>query len=148
MINSLFSFLRVSVCNRCPNAYASKSFFKERGLLLFVAILGFGPAVFLSASALAEGASTPYPLTICVVSGDPLGEMESPVIHQEQGEEVRFCCKDCVGEFQKDPQKYLGRLHQAKEKQGVSTQKKEGKQEGKASPTSTPSLPVSTQKAS
>jgi len=52
-----------------------------------------------------------YPLSTCVVSGDKLGQMEPPTILQYQGREVRFCCKDCVKDFQKNPEKYMKRLH-------------------------------------
>ena len=54
-----------------------------------------------------------YPLSVCVVSGDKLGVMGSSSIIQYQGTEVRFCCKDCVKDFEKDPTKYLKRLHEA-----------------------------------
>ena len=63
-----------------------------------------------------EPATSPkdtYPLSQCVVSGDKLGQMEPPTIIDYQGTEVRFCCKDCVKDFQKDPEKYMKRLHEA-----------------------------------
>lgn len=59
-------------------------------------------------------AKAEYPLTTCVVSGDELkaGSMGEPVdyIHKEAGKPdrlVRFCCKDCVKDFKKNPAKYL-----------------------------------------
>ncbi len=52
----------------------------------------------------------PYPLTTCVVSGDKLGAMGKPVIFNEQGTEVRFCCHECVASFKQDPAKYLAKL--------------------------------------
>jgi hypothetical protein len=55
-----------------------------------------------------------YPLTTCAVSGDKLegGDMGKPqeFIYKETGKPdqfVRFCCKDCVKDFQKEPAKYL-----------------------------------------
>ena len=61
--------------------------------------------------------STPsYPLSICVVSGDKLGQMGAPTVVNYKGTEVRFCCKDCVKDFEKDPDKYLKRLHEAEQK--------------------------------
>ncbi len=57
-----------------------------------------------------------YPVSICVVSGDKLGQMGPPVIVNYKGTEVRFCCKDCVKDFEKDPEKYLKRLHDAEQK--------------------------------
>jgi hypothetical protein len=52
---------------------------------------------------------TPYPanLKTCVVSGDTLGEMGKPVVIVKDGQEVKLCCKSCIKDFNKDPQKYL-----------------------------------------
>lgn len=55
--------------------------------------------------------SASYPLITCVVSGDKLGAMGSPVIINYNGTEVRFCCHDCVESFRKDPAKYLAKLN-------------------------------------
>lgn len=55
-----------------------------------------------------------YPLTTCAVSGDKLegGDMGKPqeFVYKETGKPdqfVRFCCKDCVKDFKKEPAKYL-----------------------------------------
>jgi hypothetical protein len=55
-----------------------------------------------------------YPMTTCVVSDDKLegGDMDSPreYIYKEAGKPdrfVRFCCKDCVKDFNEEPVKYL-----------------------------------------
>ena len=78
--------------------------------LLFVVLTGMIYA--------AENSVPPpaYPLNICVVSGDKLGQMGSPTIIEHNGTEVRFCCKDCVKDFNKDPEKYLKRLKEAQKK--------------------------------
>ncbi len=61
-----------------------------------------------------------YPLTTCLVSGEPLegGDMGGPVdyIHQEAGKPdrlVRFCCSGCIKKFKKEPAKYLAKLDAA-----------------------------------
>lgn len=54
-----------------------------------------------------------YPLDTCVVSGEKLGEMGSPVIFEYEGREVRFCCKGCKKTFLKDPAKYLKMIDDA-----------------------------------
>ena len=88
-------------------------------LALAAAVLSAGDAPATAPSA--DPATTPseasaeegYPLTTCVVSGQPLeGGMGGPVdyIHKEAGKPdrlVRFCCKACIAEFKKDPAKYL-----------------------------------------
>ena len=54
-----------------------------------------------------------YPLTTCLVSGEKLGEMGKPYIYKHEGREVRFCCKNCLKDFKKDPAKYLKKLDEA-----------------------------------
>jgi YHS domain-containing protein len=50
--------------------------------------------------------------TACPVSGEKLegGDMGEPVSHAYKGRTVMFCCKMCVGKFEKDPAKYLAKL--------------------------------------
>ena len=78
-----------------------------KNFLLFVVLLGA-----IHAAENKQPIST-YPLSICVVSGDKLGEMGAPTVVNYKGTEIRFCCKDCVKDFEKDPEKYLKRLHDA-----------------------------------
>ena len=61
-----------------------------------------------------------YPLTTCVVSGEPLDAMNGAIVIQHEGREVRFCCRECVTQFNEDPAKYLALLNQA-EKSGQTT---------------------------
>ena len=60
----------------------------------------------------------PYPLTTCIISGDKLGEMGPPVVYQYDGREIKFCCKSCVKDFKKEPEKYIKKIDEqaAKEK--------------------------------
>jgi len=55
----------------------------------------------------------PYPLKYCLVSGDKIGEMGKPVITNYMGQEIKFCCSDCVKDFRKDPKKYIKKLAEA-----------------------------------
>ena len=55
-------------------------------------------------------ASKPYPLKVCVVSGEELGSMGKPVVIDHEGTEVRFCCKECLPKFNADPAKYIAML--------------------------------------
>ena len=45
-------------------------------------------------------------MLICPVSGEVIEE-ESAFVHDYKGKEITFCCKKCVGAFEKDPEKYL-----------------------------------------
>ena len=58
----------------------------------------------------------PYPLKICVVSGDKLGEMGDPFVFEYQGREIKFCCKGCVKDFKKEPAKYIKKIEEAEAK--------------------------------
>jgi hypothetical protein len=55
-------------------------------------------------------AAAPYPLNVCIVSGDELGSMGEPVVVVHEGQQVKFCCKDCIKEFESDPSKFLIKL--------------------------------------
>lgn len=50
----------------------------------------------------------PYPLSVCLVSGEPLGDSPISVVYGKQ--EVKFCCADCKPDFMDDPQAYLSKL--------------------------------------
>jgi YHS domain-containing protein len=64
----------------------------------------------------ADAKVKPYPLKTCVVSGDKIGEMGKPVMLIYKGQEMKFCCKDCVKDFNKDPDKYIKKLAEAEAK--------------------------------
>jgi YHS domain-containing protein len=59
----------------------------------------------------------PYPLDVCVVSGEKLGEMGKPAVIQHEGREVRFCCPACIDTFKQNPAKYLKKLDEAEKNQ-------------------------------
>ncbi|MEZ5275567.1 MAG: hypothetical protein R3F07_04205 [Opitutaceae bacterium] len=60
-----------------------------------------------------------YPMTVCVVSGDPLegaGMEPYDYVYKTEGKPnqlVRLCCKDCLRDFKKDPEKYLAKIEAA-----------------------------------
>ena len=52
-----------------------------------------------------------YPMSTCPVSGDKLGgDMGAPIDRVYQNRLVRFCCPDCLKDFEKDPAKFLAKL--------------------------------------
>lgn len=77
-------------------------------------------ADLVSTNRTTDSKNSEYPLSICVVSGDKLGQMGTPPALNYEGTEVRFCCKDCMKDFNKDPQKYLKRLNDAKAAQSAA----------------------------
>lgn len=61
-----------------------------------------------------------YPIDTCVVSGESLGlhghGKQTDMIYREPGKPdrlVRFCCKSCISDFKKDPEKFLKVLDEA-----------------------------------
>ncbi len=52
----------------------------------------------------------PYPLETCIVSGDKLGEMGKPVVYEYEGREIKFCCKSCIKDFKKEPEKFCKKI--------------------------------------
>lgn len=56
----------------------------------------------------------PYPLKVCVVSGEELGSMGKPVSKVHDGQEVKFCCKGCIKKFDKDPAGHLKKVAEKK----------------------------------
>ena len=71
-------------------------------------------------AAWAAKAKAEYPVTACVVSDDKLegGDMGKSVdlIFRQEGNPdrlIRFCCKDCLKDFNENPAKYLKTLDEA-----------------------------------
>lgn len=73
------------------------------------------PATYLAKldAMIIEQQAADYPLTECVISGDPLGEMEDSINMVYANHLVRFCCEGCIGEFETSPAAYLAKLDAA-----------------------------------
>ena len=63
-----------------------------------------------------DAKAKPYPLEKCIVSDEKLGEMGKPVVLTYEGQEMKFCCKDCVKKFNKEPAKYLKKMAEEEKK--------------------------------
>lgn len=50
----------------------------------------------------------PYPLGVCLVSGEKLDA--KAVVHMHEGRELKFCCPKCVESFKGDPAKTIAEL--------------------------------------
>jgi YHS domain-containing protein len=66
------------------------------------------PAKYMAKVTEANKKVKPYKLDTCVVSGEKLGEEPHAIV--AKGQEVKFCCKDCAKEFNKDAAKYLAKI--------------------------------------
>ena len=66
----------------------------------------------------ADAKLKPYPLKTCVVSGEKLeGDMGKPFVYEYKGRQIKFCCKDCLKDFNKDPEKYIQKIEKAEKQQ-------------------------------
>ncbi|HLH53000.1 MAG TPA: YHS domain-containing protein [Verrucomicrobiae bacterium] len=81
-----------------------------------ISILG-GPLLALAGDQKPEPKLKPYTLNKCIVSGDKLGEMGEPFVYKYQGREIKFCCKGCLKDFNKEPAKYIKKIEQAEAKE-------------------------------
>ncbi|WAC21430.1 hypothetical protein OVA24_08525 [Luteolibacter sp. SL250] len=52
----------------------------------------------------------PYTKDVCIVSDNKLGSMGRVITKVYDGQEVKFCCKPCIGKFEKNPEKFLKKL--------------------------------------
>lgn len=80
-------------------------------------ILGVSMLLALAAGCAAQdkGSSTtkPYTLSTCIISGEQLGGMGTPVVYMYKGQEIKFCCSGCETDFKKDPDKYIQKMQAA-----------------------------------
>ena len=63
-----------------------------------------------SAASNPSAKAKPYPLDLCLVSDEELDSMGGPITRVHEGQEIKFCCKGCVKDFDDDPEKYLAKL--------------------------------------
>jgi YHS domain-containing protein len=68
----------------------------------------------------------PYPLEFCLVSDEKFeGSGMTPFEMVQDGQTIKFCCKSCVKDFNKDPKKYLTKFaDEVKKKEAGTTKKK------------------------
>jgi hypothetical protein len=82
-----------------------------------LAILGLslcaGTFLATAADQKAETRIKPYILKTCIVSGDKLGEMGSPFVYTNQDRQIKFCCKGCLKDFNKSPEKFMKKIEEA-----------------------------------
>lgn len=79
-------------------------------IALSVSVLAGPLAAFAADAADKNDAPKPYPLKVCVVSDEKLGEMGKPFVFEYKGQEIKLCCKSCKKDFDKDPAKFIKRM--------------------------------------
>ena len=70
------------------------------------------PAKYLKKldKAITKSQSKDYPLSTCVVSGEELGSMGTPVKYIYRNQLVQFCCSGCIDTFNEHPDAYLKQI--------------------------------------
>jgi hypothetical protein len=58
----------------------------------------------------------PYPAATCLISGDKLDSMGKPHVIVADGQEIKFCCKSCVDDYEKDKRGFMKKLAEAEAK--------------------------------
>ena len=87
-----------------------------KALPVALLLTSFGAAPLTGLAAEGKEKLKPYTLENCVVSGDKLGEMGKPFVYEYKGREIKFCCKNCVKDFNKEPAKYVKKIEEAEAK--------------------------------
>jgi YHS domain-containing protein len=83
--------------------------------VLCISVLA-GPFVSFAGDQKPDPKLKPYTLKNCIVSGDKLGEMGEPFVYKYQGREIKFCCKNCLKDFNKEPANYVKKIQEAEAK--------------------------------
>jgi hypothetical protein len=92
-----------------------------------LAILALAAGLAAADAAPATPPAKPYPLDTCIITGDKLGSMGAAVSVIQDGQEVKFCCKGCIKDFNKVPAKYLAKMAEAvKAKEAAAAAAKDG----------------------
>ena len=53
----------------------------------------------------------PYTLKVCLVSDEKFGgDMGDPYVFENEGQEIKLCCKSCLKDFNKDKKKFMKKL--------------------------------------
>jgi hypothetical protein len=95
-----------AIANPKPTQTHKQTMKTKLTTLLTVALLGLS----LASCSTPSGGATPYPLDVCIVSGNKLGSMGTPITKVHQGQEVKFCCRPCVDDFDANPAKFMAKL--------------------------------------
>jgi YHS domain-containing protein len=64
-----------------------------------------------SSTQTANSGVKPYPLQVCIVTGNDLESMGGAITKVHSGQQIKFCCEPCVEKFDANPAKYLAKLN-------------------------------------
>ena len=90
---------------------------KLQTTLLIAALVGSFGAGALTGAETKNTKVKPYPLTKCIVSGEKLGSMGTPYVLTNGTQEVKFCCKGCLKDFNKEKASFMKKIDEAGKKE-------------------------------
>jgi len=91
---------------------------KTKSTISILTAVLLGSTFAIAESSTPKGVPKDYPLTKCPVSDDLLGEHGKVVkATTPDGTDVYLCCRDCMKDFNKDPEKYGKLVKEASKKE-------------------------------
>jgi hypothetical protein len=95
-----------------------KRFKKLLVAALAVAYLAAPAGVAAAGKTKSDAKVKPYTLKNCPVSDEKLGgDMGDPYVFIHEGRQIKLCCKSCLKDFKKNPEKYLKKIDAAEKKE-------------------------------
>ena len=86
---------------------------KTKSTIAILTAVFLGSTFAFADSATPKGVPKDYPLKKCVVSNEALGEHGKVVKVSNAGTDVYLCCKSCVKDFNKEPEKFTKKVKDA-----------------------------------
>lgn len=100
----------------CLNGYSSALVMKRFIITAILTLLSMLPSLHADEKTVVK----PYPLPDCVISEEALGSMGKPIVLVYEGQEIKFCCKDCKKTFEKNPAKAMAKFDAAVKAQAAA----------------------------
>ena len=83
-------------------------------IITAISTLFFASGIAAEPGATAKSKATPFTLKTCPVSDEKLGgEMGEPYVFEQEGRQIKLCCKSCLKDFKKNPAKYVKKIEAA-----------------------------------
>ena len=96
-----------------------KTQYKVATAALMITLFAAGPFAGFAADKSTDKADKKlkaYTLKTCAVTDEDLDSMGKPYVHEYKGREIKLCCKSCLKDFNKKPDKYVKKIEEAEAK--------------------------------
>ncbi len=83
-------------------------------IITAISTLLFASGIAAETGSAAKSKAKPFTLKTCPVSDEKLGgDMGEPYVFEQDGRQIKLCCKSCLKDFKKDPSKYVKKIEAA-----------------------------------